>query len=101
MYQDAVKNRGSKNRKRLPIGQPRKGGRAAQSADETMLLMIAAVLEDCLRTAKDDCVAMIVASQDEEHFNGGLEAGETSMLSKLMIRVFGMPSSGGAVVCLR
>ena len=77
MYQDAVKNRGSTNRKRLPIGQPRKGGKAARSTDETILLMIAAGLEDCLRTAKDDCVALIVALQDEGDFNPGLETGET------------------------
>ena len=85
MYQDAVRNRGSKNRKRLPIGQPRKG-EERRGRDETILPTTAAEIEDCLRTAKDDCVAMIVASQDEGDFNAGLETGETRAFQALFIR---------------
>jgi len=51
-------------------------GKGGEGRDETILPTTAAEIEDCLRHAKDDCVALIVASQDEGDFNPGLETGE-------------------------
>jgi hypothetical protein len=63
------------------LGSREKGEGRRGAVLKPHLYMIAAEYENCLRNAKDECVAPIVASQDEEHFNAGLEAGETCVAS--------------------
>ena len=63
------------------MGSREKGEGRRGAVLKPHLYMIAAEYENCLRHAKDECVALIVASQDEGQFNAGLEAGETCVAS--------------------